>query len=115
MKSMERRAVNRMPPASFSPERQNLENYAMRTALATCVALGVAGLFAPLHAQVVIQTPRVAHPPPGVTVETPYWRQHHPDEDWQARREFRGDQYAHEEWQRDHCVRDWSGEAYCQR
>ena len=91
----------------------------MRTALAACVALGISSLagLAPAHAQVVIQTPRVAPapPPPGVTVEAPYWRHHHPDEDWQAQRDFRGEQYAHQEWMRDHCVRDWSGEAYCRR
>jgi hypothetical protein len=80
----------------------------MRIALAACVVLGLSGLIGvvPAHAQVVIQTPRV---------ETPYWRQHHPDEEWQARREFRDQQYAREEWQRDHCVRDWSGAEYCRR
>ena len=90
----------------------------MRTVLAACVAFGIAGFAEglPVRAQVVIQTPPVAAPPPpGVTVETPYWRLHHPDEEWRARQEFRDRQYAREEWLRDHCVRDWSGEAYCRR
>ena len=89
----------------------------MRTALAACVALGISGLagVVPVHAQVVVQTPRVVPAPPGVTVETPYWRHHHPDEDWQARQEFRDRQYAREEWLREHCVRDWSGGEYCRR
>ena len=87
----------------------------MRTAVAACVALGMCSLAGIANAQVVVQTPPVAPPPPGVTVETPYWRHHHPDEDWQARREFRDRQYAHEEWQREHCVRDWSGAEYCRR
>ena len=52
---------------------------------------------------------------PGVTVETPYWRHHHPDENWQARQEFRDRQYSREEWLREHCVRDWSGGEYCRR
>ena len=89
----------------------------MRTALAACVALGISGLtgVVPVHAQVVVQTPRVVPAPPGVAVETPYWRHHHPDEDWQARQGFRDRQYAREEWLREHCVRDWSGGEYCRR
>ena len=63
----------------------------MRTTLAVCVALGISSLAGvmPAGAQVTLQTPPLTPPPPGVTLETPYWRQHHPDEDWQARREFR--------------------------
>jgi hypothetical protein len=109
--------MNRASPALFLAAPQNLENYAMRTALAACVALEISSLtgVVPVHAQVMVQTPRVAPPPPGVTVETPYWRNHHPESEWQAQREFRDQQYARDEWRRDHCVRDWNGEAYCRR
>jgi hypothetical protein len=96
----------------------------MRALIAASVALGIASVcIAPVRAQVVVRTPQVAPPPPppdaappppGVTIETPYWRDN-PNDHWKARRQFSGEQYAHEEWLRSHCVRDWSGAEYCRR
>ncbi len=82
----------------------------MRTILAACLALGVSSLVStvPAQAQVRIQGP-------GVSVNVgpqPYWREHR-DEEWRDRREFREAQHHRVEWQRDHCVRDWSGHEFC--
>jgi hypothetical protein len=82
----------------------------MKTLLAACVAVGALGFAAgtPAKADVVIGTP-------GVTVEqgSPYWR--HDYHDWQARRAFHEREFQRDAWLRDHCVRDWSGAAYCRR
>lgn len=78
----------------------------MRTILAACVALGAMGFALTPSAQA------------DVTIRTdngPYWRYHHGDSDWQARREFREREYRREAWVRDHCVRDWTGAEYCRR
>ena len=83
----------------------------MRSTLAALVAFGAIAIGAalPASAAVYVQTP-------GVTVQAapavPYWREH---EDWRARREFRDEQYRHQEWVQNHCVRDWSGAAYCRQ
>ena len=80
----------------------------MRTILAACVALSAFGfsVATPAKADITIRTP-------GVEQESPYWR--HGYKDWQARRAYREREYQREAWVRDHCVRDWNGEAYCRR
>ena len=77
----------------------------MRTILAACVALSVLGVITTpaATAQVVVQTPSVA---------VPYWREH---SDWQARKEFREQQFERQSWLEEHCVRDWKGNEYCRR
>ena len=83
----------------------------MRTVLAACVALSALGcaVAAPAQADIVVRTPGV------VVDEGSYWRHHHPNSEWQARREFRDREYRREAWLRDHCVRDWTGHEYCRR
>jgi hypothetical protein len=82
----------------------------MKTFLTACVVVTALGFSAgaPAKADVVVRTPGVA-----VEQGSPYWR--HDYHDWQAQREFRDREYQREAWQRDHCVRDWSGAAYCRR
>lgn len=76
----------------------------MQTILAACVALSALGFTASQsHAQVIVQTPG-----------DPYWRTHH-DSEWRERRDFREAENNRPEWLRDHCIRDWSGAAYCRR
>ncbi len=79
----------------------------MRGILAAAIALSAMGFAytAPARADVVVRTP-------GMTAENPYWRG---NDNWRARREFREHEYQRESWLRDHCVRDWSGAAYCRR
>ena len=82
----------------------------MRTMLTAVIALGAAtiAMAAPVQAQVSIRTP-------GVTIDAgpqPYWRQQRADE-WRRHEEFREAQYRRRDWQREHCVRDWDGRAYC--
>jgi hypothetical protein len=82
----------------------------MRTILVACLAFGAAGLTSatPVHAQVSIQAP-------GISInggQQPYWRDHREGE-WRDRREFHEAENRRVEWQRDHCVRDWGGHAYC--
>ena len=75
--------------------------------LVAAAAIGLAGSM-PASADVVIQTP-------GFTVEqqnVPYWRQRQEDQ-WRSRQEFREDQYRHEAWVHNHCVRDWQGAEFC--
>ena len=80
----------------------------MRTILAACLALGAAcfPLASASQAQLTVRVP-------GIAIETgPSWRQHH-DGEWRDRGEFRETEHRRVEWQRDHCVRDWSGHAFC--
>jgi hypothetical protein len=82
----------------------------MRNLFLACAAFGVAStaVLSPLPAQAQV-TVRV----PGVAVNTgPSWREHN-DGDWRARSEFRGREHSEVRWQREHCVRDWSGHAFC--
>ena len=75
----------------------------MRTLLTACiVAVGLA-MVSPAHAQVTVQLG-----------QQPYWQTHHENE-WQERREFREEEHQKQEWQREHCVRDWSGRELCRR
>ena len=83
----------------------------MRRILAALAVAGAIGFAAsaPASADVVIQTPGFTveqHPP------VPYWRQRQ-EERWAERQEFRDEQYRHQEWVQNHCVRDWSGREYC--
>jgi hypothetical protein len=82
----------------------------MRKILVGLVALGSIGFAAamPASADVYVQTPGVTGAP--AAPEVPYWRQH---EEWRAQREFRDEQYRHQAWMANHCVRDWNGQAYC--
>jgi hypothetical protein len=81
----------------------------MRTILAGCVALSAIGfaVATPARADITVTTP-------GVVVQNgPYWRSH--EGEWRDRRELRGNEYQHDAWLRDHCVRDWNGGEYCRR
>jgi hypothetical protein len=80
----------------------------MRSIIVACLALGAAALTpaAPVHAQVSIRVP-------GVAIEAgpqPYWRH---DGEWRERREWHEAENRRQDWQREHCVRDWDGHTYC--
>jgi hypothetical protein len=79
----------------------------MRNILLACMAIGVAStvVLSSASAQVTVQVS-------GISVDTgPSWRHH--DGEWRDRGEYREPENRHVAWQRDHCVRDWGGHAYC--
>jgi len=79
------------------------------------------------QAQIVIQTPQI----PGFNRIEPqrqdlrrepereeYWRRRRDNEQeaqWRRREEYRDEEHKREEWQRDHCVRDWRNQEFCRR
>jgi hypothetical protein len=82
----------------------------MRNLFLACAAFGVASTAVlspvPVQAQVIVRVP-------GVAIDTgPSWRQQH-DGEWRDRREYRESEQRQVRWERDHCVRDWSGHAFC--
>jgi hypothetical protein len=92
-----------------------VKGFDMKSILTAVFAAGATLLAgaAPVHAQVSIRAP-------GVAIEAgpqPYWLQHHDDHEaeWRRRSEFREAESRRNDWQREHCVRDWSGRDYCRR
>jgi hypothetical protein len=109
----------------ISATLQRTFNMNIRIALASLAFVCAAPL---AHAQIVIQTPQF----PGVQRVEPdrrdqraaqereeYWRRQHNqrerDSEWRRREDFRSEEHRREEWQRDHCVRNWQGQEYCRR